>query len=304
MDDVPAFTVKDALARGVTAGALRTSRWAAPFHGIRSTMEPIDPGLRCRVYATKMRTDAAFTSVSAARLWGLPLPAWVDAIAVHVAAPHGAARPAGRGVIGSLYQRGAVEIVDLGGLRVLSPADTWASLAGVLELADLVAAGDALVTPTFGSSDPAAASVDDLVGVAHRRRFRGVRLARRASQLVRVGPLSRPESLSRILAVSGGLPEPSCNLRVSPLVTFDLAWAPWRLGFDYHGSSHRSATQHARDVARGDLARQLGWGSMQASATDLFDSPYDLLGRLRSRLADRGAPVGRLDVRQVSTARR
>jgi hypothetical protein len=177
-------------------------------------------------------------------------------------------------------------------------------LAAVLELADLVAAGDALVTPAFASTYPAAATPGDLIDLAHRRRFREVRLARRAAPLVRVGSLSRPESLARMLAVTGGLPEPICNLRVSPLVTFDLAWPRWRLGFDYHGASHRTATQHARDVARSDLARQLSWGSMQASATDLFDSPFDLLGRLRSRLAERGAPVGRLDVRKVATAKR
>ena len=304
MDDISAFTVKDALARGVRAGALRSARWAAPFHGVRSTMEPADAVVRCRVYAAKMRADAVFTSVSAARLWGIPLPAWIDDAMVNVATPHGAPRPEGRGVVGSLYQRGAVEIVELEGLRVLSPADTWASLSSVLDLADLVAAGDALVTPAFASSQPASADVPDLIGVVDRRRFRGVRLARRAANLVRVGALSRPESLVRVLAVSGGLPEPVCNLAVSPLVTFDLAWPRWRLGFDYHGASHRSATQHARDVARADLARQLGWGSMQASATDLFDSPYDLLGRLRSRLADRGAPVGPFDVRKVATAKR
>jgi hypothetical protein len=304
MDDIPAFTVKDALARGVSVGALRSSRWAAPFHGIRSTTEPQDSVTRCHVYAVKMRADAVFTSVSAARLWAIPLPAWIDDAAVHVATPHGAARPGGRGVVGSLYWRGAVEIVELGGLRVLSPADTWASLASVLDLADLVAAGDALVTPAFASSHPAPAVVEDLIDVVRRRRIRGAKLARRAAGLVRVGALSRPESLSRILAVTGGVPEPTCNVRVSPLLTFDLAWPQWRLGFDYHGSSHRSATQHARDVARADLARQLGWGSMQASATDLFDSPYDLLGRLRSRLTERGAPIGRLDVRQVATAKR
>jgi hypothetical protein len=304
MDDIPAFTVKDALARGVGVGALRSARWAAPFHGIRSTMEPRDAVTRCVVYATKMRTDAVFTSVSAARLWAIPLPAWIDDAAVHVAAPHGAARPAGRGVVGSVYQRSAVEIFELAGLRVLSPADTWASLASVLDLADLVAAGDALVTPAFASSHPAPTSIEELIDVTRRRRFRGVRLARRASELVRVGALSRPESLTRILAVTGGVPEPVCNLRVSPLLTFDLAWPQWGFGFDYQGASHRSATQYAKDVARGDLARQLGWGSMQASATDLFDTPYELLGRLRSRLTERGAPVGRLDVRQVATAKR
>ena len=304
MDDPPAFTVKSAIARGVTVGSLRSGRFAAPFHGVRATAEPADAGARCRAYATKMRGDAAFTSFSAARLWGIPLPAWVDDRVVQVASPYGGPRPTGRGVAGSLYVAGSVEIVVVDGLRVLSPRDTWASLASVLDLADLVAAGDFLVTPAFGSSRLPPADPSDLLEVARRRRFRGVRLARVAAELVRVGSLSRPESLSRILAVTGGVPEPRVNLRVSPLVTFDLAWPQWRLGFDYHGASHRSATQYARDVGRADVARELGWGSMQASATDLFDSPLDLLGRIRSRLSARGATLRPLDVRRVATARR
>jgi hypothetical protein len=304
MDTPSAFTVREALAGGMSPGRLRSVRLVAPFHGVRSTVEPTEARTRCQVYATKMRADAAFTSVTAARLWGIPLPAWLGDDTIHVASPHGAARPGGRGVSGSLYMPGTVRIDHVEGLRVLSPPDTWATLAGVLGLADLVAAGDFLVTPAFASSEPARASCTELIDVTQRRRFHGVELARHAATLVRVGSLSRPESLTRILAVTGGLPEPVCNLRVSPLVMFDLGWPDWRVGLDYHGASHRSATQHAKDVARGDLARQIGWDAMQASAVDLFDTPFDLLGRLRARLLERGAPVGPLHVRKVVTARR
>jgi hypothetical protein len=304
MDDVAAFTYQQALARGMTPGFLRSPHLDAPFHGVRSMSAPQDGRVRARVYATKMRADAAFTGISAALLWGIPLPMWLDVELVHVAAPHGRARPGGRGVRGSLYMPGSVEVVELDGLRVLSPADTWASLAAHLGLADLVAAGDFLATPRFGSRRAAAVSLEELDEVARRRRFRGVTVAREAAALVRIGPLSRPESLSRVLAISGGLPEPECNVAISPLVTFDLAWPRWRLGYDYHGSSHRSPTQHAKDVSRSDLARRSGWESMQAAATDLFDAPFELLGRMRSRLAERGAPVGRLDVRKVALARR
>lgn len=304
MHEPSAFRVRDGRARGATPGQLRSTRLAAPFHGVRSTFEPVTAAERCRVYAAKMRQDAVFTSVSAARLWGVPLPAWLADDLVHVAAPLGTARPGGRGVAGSLYLPGAVTVTEMDGLRMLSAADTWASLGTVLPLADLVAAGDFLVTPSFASSVAPATTLDELRAVAGRPGFRGARLARAAARLVRVGPLSRPESLSRVLVVSGGVPEPICNLRVSPLLTFDLAWPQWRLGFDYHGATHRSAAQHAKDVARGDLARQLGWAAMQASSDDLFDAPFDLLGRIRSRLAARGAPLAPIDVRKVVTARR
>jgi hypothetical protein len=107
-----------------------------------------------------------------------------------------------------------------------------------------------------------------------------------------------------VLAISGGIPEPQCNLSLSPLLMFDLAWPRWAFGLDYHGATHRTPTQHARDVARSDLARQHGWEAMQITAVDLFDAPFDLLVRLRSRLAERGAAVRPFDARKVARFRR
>ena len=283
---------------------MRSTRLAAPFHGVRSTTEPFDTQTRCRAYASKMRRDAMFSSVTAARLWGIPLPLWVRDDVVHVATAHGTARPGGRGVVGTQFMPGSVRSVELAGLRVLSPEDTWASLAPVLGLADLVAAGDFLVTSPFSSTAAPPASLADLARVAARRRLRGRVLAAQAARFVRVGPLSRPESLTRMLAVTGGVPEPECNYRVSPLLMFDLGWPELRFGLDYHGASHRSARQHAKDIARDDLAREHGWGAMQVGASDLFDAPFDLLARLRSRLIERGAAVRPLVARNVALAMR
>jgi hypothetical protein len=304
MADAAEFTVRQGRAAGLSPATLRSTRFDSPFHGVRTVGVVDSAGARCRAYATKMRADVAFAGVTAARLWGLPLPMWLRSDAVDVVAPHGTARPGGRGVVASSYLPGRVTIVEHDGMRVLSPADTWLSLASVLDLADLVAVGDALVTPAFGSARPALTTVAELHAAAHRRSFRGVTLARRAAALIRVGSLSRPESLTRVLAVTGGVPEPECNLAISPLMTFDLAWPTWRFGVDYHGASHRSATQHAHDVRRSDLAARLGWTAMQIAAPDLFDTPFDLLGRIRSRLAELGAPLGPIDVRKVALARR
>jgi hypothetical protein len=304
MEESTSFTVRAALAGGATPGALRSTRLAAPFHGVRSTTEPFDTHTRCRAYASKMRRDAVFSSVTAARLWGIPLPLWVRDDIVHVATAHGTARPGGRGVHGTQFMSGSVRFAELAGLRVLSAEDTWASLASVLGLADLVAAGDFLVTTAFTSTAAPLTSVSELASVAARRRLRGRAIAEQAAGLVRVGALSRPESLTRVLAVTGGVPEPACNYRVSPLLMFDLGWPDLRFGLDYHGASHRSARQHAKDVARDDLARAHGWGAMQAGATDLFDAPFDLLTRLRSRLIERGAPVRPLVARKVALATR
>ena len=299
-----AFTVAEGLDAGLSRGALRSTRYASPFHGVRATSEPRDVAAWCRAYATKMRSDAAFTGLTAARLWGIPLPLWMPDAVLDVTTPHGTARVGGRGVAGVQHQHGSVRIVERDGLRLVDPVTTWASLATKLDLADLVAAGDHLVTAAFASTSAALATLDELASAAARRRLRGRALAMRAASHIRVGPLSRPESLLRMLAVTGGLPEPACNLRVSPVLMFDLAWPDWRLGLDYHGASHRSAGQHAVDVRRSDLARQIGWSTMQVAAPDLFDIPFDLLGRLRSRLSGAGAAVQPVDPRQLALAKR
>jgi very-short-patch-repair endonuclease len=84
---------------------------------------------------------------------------------------------------------------------------------------------------------------------------------------------------------------------------FDLAWPRWRVALDYQGGGHRTASQYARDVRRIDEARHVGWDLLQITKSDLFDHPFDLLGRLRARLAERGAPVRVVPASKVSLAK-
>lgn len=285
------FRVKDALARGVGAGALRSQHLSAPFQGVRSVTPPRDALALCHAYATKMRSDAAFSGLSAARLWGMPLPASVHDDLVHVSTPHGGPRPTGRGVRGFQHHPGDVEIVDLGSLRVFSPIQTWLSLGRVLTLPDLVAAADFILTPSFGSSDPALATLHELVQAVSRNRILGRPLLMRAASLALPGPLSRPESLCRVLLVSAGIPAPVPNLSISPLATLDLAWPSARYGLDYLGDQHRSPTQFARDVGRRELVKDIGWETLEVTRTDLFDHPHHVALKVRSRLSERGVAV-------------
>ena len=262
---------------------------AAPFHAVRSLVEPTDVRERCLAYSVKMRSDAAFTSVTAAVLWGMPLPSGVRVDELDVTAPHRGFRPSGRGVRGSQHDPRLVEIVDVDGLRVLSPASTWVALGRDLSMPDLVAAGDYLVTRGFADPRPALCEPADLRRVFELGRRAGAARLREALDHIVPGSLSRPESLARVLFTTAGLPPARPNLRVSSLLVFDLAWPEWRVGFDYHGEHHRSASQHARDVGRLDLARQEGWSLVQATKSDLFEHPFDLIGRVRSRLIGHGA---------------
>lgn len=285
------FRVRDAHVAGLARGALRSVHLAAPFHGVRSLTEPASVHERARAYAVKMRADAAFTGVTAARLWGAPLPADLPSDRLDVTTPHHGPRPLGRGVNGTQHEPSSVDVVEVGGLRLLTPASTWVALGRVLSMPDLVAVGDYLVTPSFGDPRPALSDPTELRRTLNLCRRLGAAGLRQALDLVQVGALSRPESLSRVLFATAGLPPALPNLRVSPLLMFDIAWPEWRVAFDYHGEHHRSATQHARDVGRLDVARQEGWALVQGTKSDLFEHPFDLIGRIRSRLIERGCAV-------------
>lgn len=194
-------------------------------------------------------------------------------------------------MLGSQVDAARVIVVSLEGLRVLSPVHTWMSLARVLSLGDLVAAADFLLTPAFGSSVPALATIDALNDVLRAARVPGAPLLRQAARLAQRGPLSRPESLSRVLFVSAGIPAPVANFRLSPLITLDEAWESVRFGFEYLGDQHRSPAQFARDVRRRELIAEHGWDILEATKDDLFAHPHQLVARLRSRLSERGLPL-------------
>src|SRR5690606_27501790 len=124
--------------------SIDSRRFEMPFHGVRAPLGHDDLVSRGHALSLRMRADAAFTGLTAAALWGIPLPAYVDLSRLQVSVPHGRPRPRSRGVVGS-ERLADVPVVDLGGLRVLTPVATWASLARWVGLADLIAAGDDIV---------------------------------------------------------------------------------------------------------------------------------------------------------------
>lgn len=260
-----------------------------PFHGIRSPLGVNDLLSLCRAYSLRMREDAAFTSVTAALLWGIPLPAYVDLARLRVSVPHGRPRPRSRGVVGT-ERLHDLETVELSGLRVLSPPATWASLASVIGIGDLVAAGDDMIGARRGYP---LATLDELLEIASRRE-RGAPRLRAAAARVRVGSRSRPESLSRVLFVESGIPEPELNFFLPDLgVYLDLAWPEARFGYEYQGGHHVDAAQHAADIRRQERVHDIEWLLMEATKYDLFEAPRATVERVRSRLESRGVRTRR-----------
>lgn len=314
--DLP-FSRRAALDRGLSDRRLRATDLSRPFHGVRLADDlPTNIEWKCRAYQERMAPDAAFSHGTAARLYGLPLPLYArDAEVLHVTIPAHSRPPEGRGVTGHELDRTIWDARDLVyqdperaqlfALTTVTPAVLWAQLSRTLDTDDLVALGDAIV-----GTRPPLASIDDLRTIVRRwGGRRGARSMVEAVELVRVGSLSRPESLQRLQLVRAGIPEPALNIRVEDrsgkLISMaDLSWPDFRVLLEYEGDGHRTSRgKFLSDMTRGENYADGDWFPMRSHAGYVFGDPNELTRRVARRLGERGwRPPGEL--RHVAAARR
>lgn len=313
--DVP-FTRAESIAHGVAAGRMRGSDIEHPFHsihrpaGLPSTLE-----WQCRAFALRMSEFQAFSHHTAASLYGLPIPLYLqDAAALQVTVRSGSP-PEGRGVSGFTLSPGlwdARELVhadpqghDLFALPVLAPALVWAQLGSSLDADDLVAVGDALVT----GNEPLCTLKELSQQTATWRGRRGVRAMARALPHIRVGPLSRPESLQRLQLVRAGFPEPDINVVVtdrngSAIAMADEVWPEFRTLVEYEGDGHRTSKGKFRsDITRVERYADGDWFALRSHADDVFDDPNPFMERLWRRLRARGWRPQHREPRRIAGAR-
>lgn len=247
-----------------------------------------------------MRPDAAFSHGTAAAIRGLPLPLYLPGASLHVSIPHGRRPPEGVGIIGhevALRLWDARDFVHrdfardaMFALPIVSAGLMWAQLAGGLDLDDLAAVGDALVS----GPDPFATVEELRLWVTAWRGNRGSRMLRRAAADIRSGPLSRPESLIRLQMMRAGIPEPRLNVRVTgptgdDLALTDLCWPEYGTLVEYEGDYHRSSKAKFRsDITRMEMFADGGWAGLRAHADDVFGDPNPFIARLWRRLEARG----------------
>lgn len=251
-----AFLVRDAQDQGWSEGRMRGHDLISPFAGVR-TVEPVAPEA---AYAPLLRDGERFSHLSAARLWGAPTPN--SSGEVHVTRP-ATSRARTAGVIGHRTIGGTTMMRH--NLPASDPTTLFLELAPELSVPDLVAIGDHLVL------DPRVldphdirpyVSLEELRTGCSAAKGRGVRRARAAAELVRVGAESRRESVLRLLARDAGLPEPVLQHELFDLSgrwigAFDLAWPEACLIAEYDGDQHRTSTQqYERDIRRFDEAAE------------------------------------------------
>jgi hypothetical protein len=258
------FSVAQGRAAGLTPGRLRGPTLDRPFHGVR----------------TVLPSGAVFSHATAARLWRMPLPRTVGD-ELHVTVPQGTAtrRP---GVVG--WTRGEpLGPVELDGIPVPPPADTWVMLAamtaargGHLSREQLVAVGDFLVSGErhrWGRAAPLATLEDLRAAVVRYGSRRGAASLAWALQRVRRPVDSPQESAIRLGLVASGLPEPSVQPSVATAVGTrhpDLGYLAQRVLLEYLGDVHRTDPRVWRqDLVRVQLFEDAGYRVILVGADDV-----------------------------------
>ncbi len=332
------FSYRSARAAGVSARRLRHPDLAAPFRGARMRPaahddEPTDdPRLdgspyalearraageiarRARALATIAAPDWFFSHTTAAVLWGLPVPlrllraavgpARVGArrrtagIDVAVLTPGRASRAAG--VRGHQLSAVLASVRTVHGLRVSSPATTWALLAAELTVDELIELGDAIVQiprqggMRRGGESDALATIAQLVAAADAPYRRAAGKLRDALAEVRVGSSSVAETRIRRDCQRAGLPSPELDFDVftaegEAIGYTELAHPRYRLLIEYEGDHHRTdRAQWQRDVDKHTACAAAGWEVLRLTARHVYPSTAPAVERIRAALIRHG----------------
>jgi len=287
-----AFHTHAGSSAGVSTKRMRAGDLVKPFAGIRTSVrDEVTPDALIAAYGERMSAHDFFSHVSAARVHGLPLPNWLArARTVHVSTEHQELRERGRGVAAHHVKAGSIRIVEVRGLRVTSPVDTWCQLSTVLGVDDLIVMGDALVR----RKNPLATMDELRRAVARYSGHRGARKLREALEWVRPGVDSPKETELRLLLVRAHLPEPEVNGEIfdragTKIATGDLIYPEYRVAVEHDGEQHRTdEEQYHWDVDRIDAIVEAGWRHIRINKSHLRHRPATVIRKVDTALRLRG----------------
>jgi hypothetical protein len=244
---------------------------------------------RCRAYLRIAPGGIQFSHVTAAVVYGMPLPPALEARReIDVSVSCAAQPPRRRGVIGHRQTR-VREPLHREGIPLMPVDLVWAQLANMLGHDDLVIAGDFVVR-----RKRAASTLERLSRAAEGLRGgRGAVAARAALRDIRSGTDSPMETRMRLVLLRGGLPEPVIGHTVYDSDGFfvgtpDLAYIAEKIAIEYEGDDHRTSRQTFRDdIERREQFEQAGWRVVRVTA-DHLARPQFLVARVSRILRERG----------------
>jgi len=181
------------------------------------------------------------------------------------------------------------ETTEVDGMTVTTPARTAFDLGRRLNLKDGVKRIDALMNATQLKVVEIESVIEGHPGV------RGIGKLRKTLSLVDGGAESPYESLTRLMLVGAGLPNPQTQLPVFDELGFvvaylDMGWPEYRVGVEFDGAQHwTDARQRSRDVERLADLEALGWTIIHVSS-DMLRTSAVVVGRVSAALQAAGCP--------------
>jgi hypothetical protein len=289
------FLVADAEELGLSRRQLSRDGIFTPSRGIRLPLRSAGTvAENVRAYS-RLDRSCVLTHSTAARIWEMCVPAWLEQDwRIHIARPADSCKPRRRNVVGHQLSFKPGEVVMLDGVRLTSPVRTWLDLAGTLNVNELVGAGDSVVVghgEDFPVPRQQVASIADLRRIVGQHPgMRGVKVARLALDLIRVGVDSAPETMMRLALVQTGLPEPTLNVVLRnglghAVVWPDAAYPEHRLALQYDGAHHGDPDQYRRDIQRQTLTESLGWRELRVQQSDLEGERPFVVEKVRAILS-------------------
>lgn len=282
-----AFVADEARNAGVPSRRLRAKDLARPYAGVRAPEAmPIDSTVqRCLAYLPRLTGAQFFCGLTAAELWGFPLPRRSGNLLLHVGAIAPAREPRTPGVIGHRLSLTWDDLTMRGSLPVPHPAEVWAQLGSALGLDELIVAADHVLHAHLADDDAIRAAID-------RVRRRGAVDLREAIAQARAGAESPKETETRLVLVRGGLPEPELNWELRDasgrlLARLDMAYPRHRVAVEYDGRQHAERGQFERDADRWADIEANGWILIRVLAHHLA-APALVVTRTRRALLARG----------------
>lgn len=290
-----AFSVAAARDAGVSPSRLRAKDLETPFHGTRARCVPAAPSgadsippskwelarrnekHKAAVFGTVMAPHMFFAGRTAAVLQGGSVDPGPELV-IGVFAPRRAPRHAG--VRGVKVAPGLASVRDHTGLRMTSPATTWAMLGRELTVRELVTLGDSLVRiprdsrGTLQPSQRLATLVELERAVDAGRRLGAARL-REALGLIRVGSASPLETEFRLDSAEAGLPDPELDVEIRDghgrlLGISEVVYSRSKLAVEIEGDHHRTdRAQWNRDIEKYTAYAAEGWEVVRLTSTHI-----------------------------------
>lgn len=271
---------------------LRPRRGTVVLEGYRPHHDPYVA--KCLEIGATLAPGHFISRRSAAILHGLPCPEPPEGL-VEVGSVWPRRAPRRADIAGHRVRAGTISMCEKRGLMLPSAADVWCQLAAVLELDDLVVAGDSLITGKLKISSggrrrrPRASPENLALAIERHRGSTGTGKRDIARALLRAPVDSPQETRLRLLIRASGFTEPvvGCPVPVIGRVLHaDLGYPDLKIAIEYQGAYHfgDQVEQGRWDTRRMELMRESGWRVLLVTAYDLAH-PREFLRRLASAIA-------------------